>query len=198
MRTAPLSLALCLLASCAALAPAASMTALERQRLVAHLEMTESWLVDELTGLSPAQLQFHSAPDSWSILQVLDHLVVCEPIYWKNFHDAMQAPPSNAVSAGSDDSVLWYGIDRTSRGKVVAGEDASGKLRDVKTGLAAFHRLRAEMLRYARATKDDLRAHYVPRERSDAWQWFLLISTHSQRHILQIREIKTSPRFPRN
>jgi hypothetical protein len=30
----------------------------------------------------------------------------------------------------------------------------------------------------------------------DVYQWFLMISTHSQRHILQIREIKADPRFP--
>jgi hypothetical protein len=37
----------------------------------------------------------------------------------------------------------------------------------------------------------------VPRQGSDAYQWALLISTHEQRHILQIREIKRDPRFPR-
>jgi hypothetical protein len=33
--------------------------------------------------------------------------------------------------------------------------------------------------------------------RSDAFQWLLLISTHGQRHILQIREIKAAPGFPK-
>jgi hypothetical protein len=197
MRTAPVGPAVCLLAVCAVLAPAAMMTDLERQRLVAHLEMTERWLADEISGLSPAQLQFHPAPGSWSILEVLDHLVMCEPIYWKNFHDAMKAPPVNRGPSGSDDSVLWYGIDRTNRQKVVAGEDARGKLKDVETGVEAFRKLRAEMLQYARTTKEDLRAHFVERERCDAYQWFLLISTHSQRHILQIREIKANSGFPR-
>jgi hypothetical protein len=197
MRTAPFSAAVCLFAMCAALASAATMTNLERQRLVAHLEMTGSWLAGEISGLSPAQLQFHPAPGSWSILEVLDHLVVCEPIYWRNFHDAMNAPPVNRSLSGSDDSVLWYGIDRTGRQNVVAGEDASGKLKEVGMGLEAFRKLRAEMLQYARTTKEDLRAHFVERERSDAYQWFLLISTHSQRHILQIREIKANSRFPR-
>ena len=197
MRTAPLSAAVCLFAMCAALASAATMTNLERQRLVAHLEMTGSWLAGEISGLSPAQLQFHPAPGSWSILEVLDHLAVCEPIYWKDLRSAMNAPPANRSLSGSVDSVLWYGIDRASHQKVVAGEDATGKLEDVKEGLAAFRKLRAEMLRYARTTKEDLRAHFVQRERCDAYQWFLLISAHSQRHILQIREIKANPRFPR-
>jgi hypothetical protein len=53
------------------------------------------------------------------------------------------------------------------------------------------------MLEYARTTDDDLRGHVVEREQSDAYQWLLLISTHAQRHILQIREIKADPKFPK-
>jgi hypothetical protein len=180
----------------AAAASAASMTAMERRRLISHFEMTESWLASELAGLSRAQLEFRPAPGVWSILENLDHLVVCEPIYWRNFQDAMKAPPRLSQRSDSDDSVLWYGIDRTNRAPVVAGEDASGKLKDAAAGLAAFRKLRAEMLQYARTTGDDLRAHYVPRENSDAYQWLLLISTHAQRHILQIREVKASAGYP--
>lgn len=60
MRTIPIAVVL-LAALTARFAPAASLTALERQRLVAHLEMTESWLVDEVSGLSSGQLQFRPA-----------------------------------------------------------------------------------------------------------------------------------------
>ena len=35
---------------------AAQLTQPERERLVAHLEMTATWLRDEVSGLSPAQL----------------------------------------------------------------------------------------------------------------------------------------------
>jgi len=94
-------------------ARAASLTTSERQRLVAHLEMTGSWLVDELSGLSPGQLQFRPSAGSWSILEVLDHLVVTEPIYWRDLSKSMQAPPSRRTRPGSDADVLWYGIDRT-------------------------------------------------------------------------------------
>jgi hypothetical protein len=178
-------------------AAAASLTQLERQRLVAHLEMTGSWLGDEVSGLSPAQLRFRPAPEAWSILEVLEHLVIAEPIYWQDFRKAMKAPPEGGRRSGSDDDVLWYGIDRTHRQKVIAGEGAKGQLRDLGTGLDQFRNLRARMLEYVRTTGDDLRSHVVQREGSDAYQWLLLISAHAQRHILQIREIKADPKFPK-
>jgi len=170
---------------------------MERQRLVAHLEMTESWLADEVSGLSPAQLQFRPAPGAWSIMEVVEHLVVAEPIYWQDLRRAMQAPPSSPRRSGTDADILWYGIDRTQRQKAVAAEEPKGQMRDLGAGLDAFRKLHAQMLRYARTTDDDLRSHVVEREGSDAYQWLLLISAHEQRHILQIREIKADPKFPR-
>lgn len=186
-----------LLALGAGSAPGASMNALERQRLVAHLEMTESWLVDEVSGLSSAQLQFRPAPGSWSILEVIDHLVVCEPIYWQDLQKALKTPPVSLNRSASDADTLWYGIDRTQRQKAIPAELPKGQVRDLKSGLDAFRKMHAQMLQYARTTNDDLRSHLVQREGSDAYQWCLLISTHEQRHILQIREIKADPKFPK-
>jgi hypothetical protein len=63
--------------------------------------------------------------------------------------------------------------------------------------LEIFRKIHAEMLHYAKSTNDDLRGHHVDRENCDAYQWLLLISTHAQRHILQIREIKANAKFPK-
>jgi hypothetical protein len=175
---------------------ASPLTQSERQRLVAHLGLTESWLADEVSGLSSTQIRFRPSTEAWSILEVVEHLVISEAIYWQDLQRAMRSSPRQKP-AGSDADVLWYGIDRTHRQKAVAAEEPKGELRDVGAGLTTFRKLRAEMLRYARTTVDDLRSHVVERERSDAYQWFLLISTHCQRHILQIREIKAGARFPK-
>ena len=196
MRTLTIA-ALLLIALCAGSAPAAPITRMERQHLVAHLEMTGSWLVDEVSGLSPSQLRFRPAPGSWSILEVVDHLYVAEPIYWQDLQNAMQAPPAKQRRPATDEGMLWYGIDRTQREKAVPTEEPKGHLRDLQTGLDALRKLHARMLEYARTTNDDLRAHVVERQQSDAYQWLLLISTHAQRHILQIREIKANPKFPK-
>ena len=174
------------------------MTALERQRLVAHLEMTGAWLPDEVSGLSPAQLQFRPAPGVWNILEVVEHLAISSPIYWTQLHEAMKKPPGRFRPAGTDEDILWYGIDRTHREKAIPSEEAKGRLRDVSAPLKALRALHGEMLRYARTTRDDLRAHYVERQGSDAYQWLMLISTHEQRHILQIRELKAHPHFPKS
>ena len=197
MRITPATLISLVGALTAGSAAASPLTALERQRLIAHFEMTESWLLEEVSGLSPAQLRFRPAPGAWSVLEVLDHLVVAEPIYWQDLQKAMKAPPASRRPSAGDEGVLWYGIDRTQRQKAIAAEEPKGQLRDARAGLDALRGLHAEMLRYARTTDGDLRAHVVEREGCDAYQWFLLISSHEQRHVLQIREIKADPKFPK-
>ena len=69
-------------------------------------------------------------------------------------------------------------------------------LRTSGAGLDTHRTNHQRLLQYVRTTEDDLRGHIVARQRSDAYQWALLISTHEQRHILQIREIKADPAFP--
>jgi hypothetical protein len=180
----------------AAVSSAEPLTTLERQRLLAHMEMAARWLEDEVSGLSAEQLAFRPTPSSWSVLEVLDHLVVVGPIYWK---DLQNARPVSAARAGlmNDVDVLWYGIDRTDREIALPTEQPSRKLPDVRAAMKAYRAQHATLLQYVRITKDDLRARVVDRQQCDAYQWALLISTHEQRHILQIREIKANPKFPR-
>ena len=89
------------------------ITELERQRLIAHMQMTASWLEDEVSGLSPAQAAFRPSATSWTILEVLDHLVVVGPIYWNDLQSAK--PVAGRAGMMNDIDVLWYGIDRTFR-----------------------------------------------------------------------------------
>lgn len=177
------------------IAVAEPLTDRERQRLLAHFDMTASWLTDEVSGLSPEQLTFRRAPDAWTILEVLDHLVVVGPIYWQDLQSALKAP-GGRTSPSTDADILWYGIDRTNREKAIPSEVPKG-LRDLRSGLDAHRKLHARLVEYIRSTKDDLRDHIVERQRCDAYQWALLISTHEQRHILQIREIKADSAFPK-
>jgi hypothetical protein len=178
-----------------AVAGAAPLTDLERQRLISHLEMTAGWLIDEVSALSPAQLSFRRAPDTWTILEVLDHINVTGNVYWQDLQAALKAPTGRKTMM-ADVDILWYGIDRTNRERAIPSEIPKG-LDDIKAGLEAYRKHHLRLLEYVRTTQDDLRSHYVERQRCDAYQWALLISTHEQRHVLQIREVKADPGFPK-
>ena len=192
------------LAACVALsvwfvAPMAGepMKAGDRQRLLAHLEMTESWLVSELSGLSPAQLTYRMTPESWSITDVTEHLAIAEPQYWQRVNDSMKQPATTDKIEATDAGILWYGIDRTNRQKTGEARVPHGTFKSAAEALAAFRKLRSTMREYAQATSDDLRSRKLLEGNMDVYQWFLMISTHSQRHILQIREVKAHAGYPK-
>lgn len=174
---------------------AGEMSPGDRQRLIAHLGMTQSWLASEVQGLSPGQLTFRMAADTWSVADVVEHLAVAEPQYWDLLQRSLTEGP--AGKAGGDDAgILWYGIDRTRRQRTGEARVPTGRYRAAGEALAAFETLRGTMLEFARTTTADLRGRRLVEGDMDIYQWFLMISTHSQRHILQIREIKSHPSFP--
>jgi len=175
---------------------AAELTPLERARLTAHVMMTESWLIAEVDNLSSDQLSFRPAPGSWTIMEVVEHLVVVSPIYWNDLQQAVRGRRFDRDLSSGDANILWYGIDRTRPETAIPSERPPGRLRDLRTGLDSLRKDHVRLLEYVKTTKDDLRHHLVERQACDAYQWALLISTHEQRHILQIREIKTDPKFP--
>ena len=171
------------------------MTAGDRQRLIAHLEMTENWLVSELKALSADQLKFRMTPESWTIADVVEHLEIAEPQYWQRVLDSMKQPPNTEKLTATDAGILWYGIDRTNRNKTGEARVPKGK-NDAAGSLAGFRKLRATIVDYAKNTQEDLRSRKLLEGNMDVYQWALMISTHSQRHILQIREIKAHAGYP--
>jgi hypothetical protein len=175
---------------------AAPMTDGERQRLVSHLEMTESWLVSELAGLSEAQLKFRMTPDSWSIADVVEHLAIAEPQYWKQLQDSLKQPAAGYKAETTDAAILWYGIDRTNRARTGEARVPHQKSTPSES-LTSFRKLRAEMLQAAKGSQEDMRGRKLLEGNMDVYQWFLMISTHSQRHILQIREVKAHASYPK-
>jgi DinB superfamily len=175
---------------------AAPMTDGERQRLLAHLDMSESWLVSEVSGLSDEQLRFRRAPDTWSIMDVVEHLAIAEPQYWKHLQDSAKQPETTGKVEATDAGILWYGIDRSERQKTGEARVPKGRWNEIKDSLGEFRKLRATMRDYAATTQDGLRSRRLIDGNMDVYQWFLMISTHSQRHILQIREIKAEAHFP--
>jgi hypothetical protein len=169
----------------------------DRQRLLAHLDMTESWLVSEVDGLTPAQLRFRMTAESWSITDVVEHLAIAEPQYWDQLQKSLKEPPTTDKTEATDAGILWYGIDRTTRQRTGEARVPKGRYDDLKASLGAFRKLRATMREYAKNTGEDLRGHRLLEGNMSVYQWFLMISSHSQRHILQIREIKAHAGFPK-
>src|SRR5579871_2658539 len=170
---------------------AAPMSATDREHLLVHLEMTTQMVVEQVRGLSPAQLEYKASPDRWSIREIVSHLAVAEPDYWREIQKALKATPDMATrkSSATDADIMWYGIDRVVHTKTGGGHEKVDTYKDLGEALGKFQTLRATMIDYIKTTNDDMRAHSFGDygDVIDCWQWMLEISTHSERHLNQIR-----------
>lgn len=198
-----LALTVCLLAAPLFTTPlfAASMTDTDREHVLVHMEMTTQMVAEQVRGLSPAQLEYKASPDRWSIREVVSHLAVAEPDYWREIQKALKAAADmkDKKSSATDADIMWYGIDRVVHTKTGGGHEKVDTYKDLGDALGKFQALRATMIEYIKTTNEDLRAHSFGDygEVIDSWQWMLEISTHAERHIQQIREIKNDPNFPK-
>jgi hypothetical protein len=180
---------------------ASGMTDDDREHLLVHFQMTTQMVAEQVRGLSPAQLEYRASPDRWTIRECVSHLAVAEPDYWRDLMKAVKAPADmkDKKSPASDADIMWYGIDRVVHTKTGGGHEKVDTYKDMAVALAKFQALRATMMEYIKTTNDDLRAHsFGQKEPIDSWQWMLEISTHAERHIQQIREIKNDPNFPKS
>jgi len=183
-----------------ALAQTSGMTGEDREHLLVHFQMTGSMLEEEIRGLSSTQLEYRPGPDRWSIRECVSHLAVAEPDYWRELQDAVKAAPDMKTkkSVNTDADIMWHGIDRVVHTKTGDGHEKVDTYKDIGEAMKRFRALRATMIDYVQSTHDDLRAHSFGRtDVIDSWQWMLEISTHAERHIQQIREIKADPNFPK-
>ena len=71
-RTAALIVALALAGAAAARAQDVSQA--DKDRALQYLESTKKGVLDATTGLSEAQWNFKSAPDRWSLAELIEHL----------------------------------------------------------------------------------------------------------------------------
>ena len=95
---------------------------------------------------SPPPTNFRPAPDRWTVAEVVQHLVISEPNYWKLLNDALNQPPKKLDSQATDADVLWYGIDRTRHDKTPANQNPIDQKIDLAQALKTFLAMHAQLL----------------------------------------------------
>ena len=102
----------------------------------------------------------------------------------------------------SDQAVIQAITSRTQKFQAPEPIRPTGSFATRAETLDAFRQARDNTIAYVRETKDDLRNHFAPmpalaRGEADAYQWFLLIAAHTERHLAQLKELSEQPGFPK-
>ena len=182
---------------------AAPISDKDRAALVEYLKTTRDQVLAESATLTEAQWTFKTAPDRWSVGEVVQHLALAESLIFDMQQKQLRAPAASieqlAATKGKDEMVRKMIPDRTK--KVQAPEPlqptAAATLGGQAATIEAFRERRTKTIDYVAVTKDDLRGHVAnsPLGPLDAYQWLLYMAAHSERHLAQIKEVKADPKF---
>jgi hypothetical protein len=203
LQSATIAAVALVLGSAAAAPSAAELSAQEREKLVQYLTTTRDTVLAESAKLSDAQWNFKSAPDRWSVGEVVEHLALAEPFIFEGLQKTVAGPaaPADKLAAtkGKDEMVLKVIPDRTQKAQAPEPIQPGKRIGSREAVLAAFREKRGKTLDYAKQTKDDLRARASdsPIGPLDGYQWLLFIGAHTERHLAQLKEVKADPKFPK-
>lgn len=170
----------------------------ERDRAMSELHASRKQLIDATSNLSPAQLSFKASDDKWSIAEVVEHLATTEPFLFNFYQQVAKGPADPAKKSAQSDEELLKSI-RSRSEKVSAPEPLKPVKAFASTAAAieAYKASRDKTIVFVETTQDTgLRNKIVPNFGMDAYQIFLLLASHTQRHVEQINEVKAAPGFP--
>ena len=172
----------------------------DREFAIKYATDTQADFVKQLTGLSDAQLNFRAAEGRWTIGEIAEHIIVVENALRGFVDGGMKAP----VPACKDEfriqdvAVILTITNRQQKFQAPEAVRPNGRWKTVPDLLANFDTTRKTSIDYMKNMKEDMRSHFVPMPlgKLDAFQSFLFMIGHSERHLAQLKEVKADANYP--
>ncbi len=181
-------------------------TSSDRQNLITGLKTSQFDILKEVEQLTDKQIHFKPDSSKWSIAEVIEHIGVYEELlYWDLSNNQYTDERPDLVDSvkGIDSAMTAYATD-PNKGQAPFVVQPIGRFKKKEDLINFFNRYRNEVVKLIQDTKADFRLHFVFRPPDwgiwhvrDLHQYTLLWIAHTERHLNQIKKIKTSPNYPK-
>jgi hypothetical protein len=182
--------------------PGLAWTEADRKYLLDNLTRTKQALIDETKSLTKKQWNFKPSPDQWSINQIVEHIDRYEMIFMHEIVVALQVGPLPNFPQHLPDS-LFLDQDPNDLKKNNTTDFTRPFTISVPLGnnegtsnMVWFNTMRGESIDYVKNATANMRVHYI-NFGPDMHQKFMMIFTHTDRHVRQIRRVKAHTNYPR-
>jgi len=173
----------------------------DREFALKYMNDTKDDFIKQLTGVSEAQLNFRSAPGRWTIAEIAEHIIVVENALMGMFNapNARTTPKCEDVPRIADTALILAITNRMQKFTAPEQVRPNGRWKTRDELLTNFEKTRAATIEHLRANKADLRSTFVqsPMGTIDSLQGLLFLTGHSDRHLLQLKEVKADPNYPK-
>ncbi|HVT45567.1 MAG TPA: DinB family protein [Thermoanaerobaculia bacterium] len=179
------------------------MTESEQKALLDHLERTQNKFLESVSGLSEVQSAWKPAPDRWSVTECAEHIAVSEKFIRELIEPVMKERASEEMLAKDVRKETMLNamiVDRSQKFKAPEPVQPTARYGDLGGALEEFRKERSKTIELAK-NGGDLRLHAAEHPFAgalDAYSWIIFLSAHTERHTLQILEVKATEGFPKN
>lgn len=188
----------------AGLMPAETLSQGERDRAMSYLHATRKMFLDAVADVTPKQWSWKPSPEVWSVAEVAEHIAVSEDTLFGLVRKLAAGPVASeqqrAETKGKDETMPKGMVDRSRKAQAPEMLRPTHRWKTKEELVAHFKQSRDATIEYVKTTGEDLRAHVNAHPAFgplDGYQWILLIAAHSERHILQLKEVKDMAGFPK-
>jgi hypothetical protein len=183
-------------------ARAQELTPADKDKALAYLESTKKDVLDATKNLSPAQWNFKSAPDRWSIAECMEHIAAAEDFIRGSVETGiMKAPPAPGRDIAAIDAGIIANVpERKTKFQAPEPLKPINRFSSPQAAIDHFVESRATTENFLKTTLG-LRDHAADSpsgQKWDAYEFILLIAAHSERHTNQIKEVKADPNYPKS
>ena len=195
-------LCLCIVADAQPPKTAVVFTEKDREFALKYMNDTRDDFVKQLTGLSDTQLNFRSAPGRWTIGEIAEHIIVVENALMGMFNapNAKTTLKCEDVPRIADTALILAITNRQQKFQAPEQVRPNGRWKTREELLSNFEKTRAATIEHLSTNKADLRSTFIqsPMGSIDSLQGLLFLTGHSDRHLLQLKEVKADPKYPKD
>jgi DinB family protein len=166
------------------------MTPAEREQLLAELDRGEQSLAAAVKDFREEDASVRPAPDRWSALECLEHLVLAEEYLFSRVF-AGQSNGSTMIGRDREGAVSAVALDRTRRIESPEMAKPRGRFATLAEALDGFRAARKTTRGFVDSCNEDLRAKFTTHPivpSVNCWENLLMIAAHPRRHAEQIQE----------
>lgn len=175
------------------------LTQEERDFARSELENSRDNLLNTIANLNEVQLHYKVDASSWSIAECTEHITLFENIIIEALKESLELPANPERRKDlrfTDQELMAHVTNRTEKKKTTEDFEPIGTYGSHNATVEEFKVKRQKQIEYVKSSKDDFRNHFANFGVIDAYQAFLYLSSHTNRHVQQIEEIINTKEFP--
>lgn len=175
----------------------------DRKYLLDNLIRSKQEILEETKNLTREQWSFKESPDRWNINQIVEHIALWELLFMNQISRALAREPDPSFTHYPSDSVFMdqdpQGLKRNNAMEYTKPFSFAVPLgnNEGKNNVIWLTTMRNESIGYLTTETRNIRLQYDYGSGVNVHHYYIMIFSHTDRHLRQLRKVKAHPNYPK-